>query len=72
MIVCVCRRVSDRDIERAAREGCRTFEDLQMDLGVAVCCGRCAECALDVLTAAQPQPCGGGHHRVSAAARAAA
>jgi bacterioferritin-associated ferredoxin len=71
MIVCVCRRISDRDIERAAREGCGTFEDLQIDLGVAVCCGRCADCARDVLNAAQAQPCG-GHHRISAATRAAA
>ncbi len=49
MIVCVCRRVSDRDIARAAREGCATFDDLQIELGVATCCGACGECAQEVL-----------------------
>ena len=48
MIVCVCRRVSDRDIERLARSGCASFEDLQMDTGVATCCGNCAQCAREV------------------------
>ncbi|PPE70832.1 (2Fe-2S)-binding protein [Caldimonas thermodepolymerans] len=45
MIVCVCRRVSDRDIERVARSGCTSFDELQMELGVATCCGQCADCA---------------------------
>ena len=53
MIVCVCRRVSDRDIEHAARSGCASFDDLQMELGVATCCGRCTECAQETLAAAQ-------------------
>ena len=55
MIVCVCRRISDRDIAQAAREGCGSFDDLQIDLGVATCCGRCAECAQQVLSAHQSQ-----------------
>ena len=45
MIVCVCRRVSDRDIHRAAREGVTTFDDLQTELGVATACGACTDCA---------------------------
>jgi bacterioferritin-associated ferredoxin len=45
MIVCVCRRISDRDIERHARDGCPSFDDLQMDSGVSSCCGRCTDCA---------------------------
>ena len=44
MIVCICRRVSDRDIARAAHQG-RSFDEIQMELGVATLCGRCAECA---------------------------
>ncbi|HET6789461.1 MAG TPA: (2Fe-2S)-binding protein [Aquabacterium sp.] len=48
MIVCVCRRVSDRDITRIARQGCASFDDLQMDTGVATCCGQCESCARDV------------------------
>lgn len=45
MIVCVCHRVSDRDIARAAREGCASFDELQFELQVATCCGRCHDCA---------------------------
>lgn len=56
MIVCVCRRVSDRDIVHAAHRGCGSLEDLQMELGVATCCGRCADCAASVLRAAQTHP----------------
>jgi len=52
MIVCVCRRVSDRDIERHVRNGCASFDELQMDSGVASCCGRCTDCARDVFDSA--------------------
>lgn len=47
MIVCVCHRVSDRDIEREVRRGCDRFEDLQIDLGVATACGACTDCAFE-------------------------
>lgn len=47
MIVCVCRRVSDRDIQRAARDGAASFDDLQDQLGVATACGACLDCARD-------------------------
>jgi bacterioferritin-associated ferredoxin len=49
MIVCVCRRVSDHDIRRAARQGAVSLECLQFELGVATQCGRCADCATRVL-----------------------
>jgi bacterioferritin-associated ferredoxin len=45
MIVCVCHRVSDRDIAREARAGCGSFEDLQASLRVGTGCGRCVDCA---------------------------
>lgn len=45
MIICICHRVSDRDIARAAREGCESFDELQFELLVATCCGRCHDCA---------------------------
>ncbi|RZL38008.1 MAG: (2Fe-2S)-binding protein [Rubrivivax sp.] len=48
MIVCVCHRVSDRDIAIAASSGCPDFEALQDDLRVATACGACRECACEV------------------------
>jgi bacterioferritin-associated ferredoxin len=53
MIVCVCQRISDRDIERHARNGCASFDELQMDSGVSSCCGRCTDCARDVFESAR-------------------
>ena len=48
MIVCVCRRVSDRDIARAAHQGL-SFDEIQLELGVATQCGRCTECACNIV-----------------------
>ncbi|MFN3304168.1 MAG: bacterioferritin-associated ferredoxin [Roseateles sp.] len=48
MIVCVCHRVSDRDIAIAAASGCPSFEALQDELRVATACGACHECACEV------------------------
>ncbi|WOP14875.1 (2Fe-2S)-binding protein [Ottowia sp. SB7-C50] len=48
MIVCVCQRVSDRDIVRHARAG-MGFDDIQLELGVATCCGRCEGCARELV-----------------------
>lgn len=48
MIICVCRRVSDREIARHARAG-MGFDDIQMELGVATQCGRCEGCARAVV-----------------------
>jgi len=47
MIVCVCRRVSDRDIHRAARDGVASFDHLQAECGVGTACGSCVDCARD-------------------------
>ncbi len=48
MIVCVCRRVSDREIARHARAG-MSFDDIQFELGVATQCGQCESCAREVV-----------------------
>jgi len=48
MIVCVCHRISDREIARHARAG-MGFDDIQLELGVATQCGQCESCARDVV-----------------------
>ncbi|MBK7719353.1 MAG: (2Fe-2S)-binding protein [Simplicispira sp.] len=48
MIVCVCRRISDREIARHARAG-MGFDEIQWELGVATQCGQCEGCARDVV-----------------------
>ena len=48
MIVCVCKRVSDREIVRHAHSG-MSFDDMQLELGVATCCGSCESCARELV-----------------------
>jgi bacterioferritin-associated ferredoxin len=43
MIICLCHRVSDRDIAREAREGCADFDELQDRLRVGTACGCCLD-----------------------------
>jgi bacterioferritin-associated ferredoxin len=51
MIVCICHRVSDRDIAHAASAGCASFDDLQDELRVGLGCGACHDCARDTFDA---------------------
>ena len=55
MIICVCRRVSDREIARHARAG-MGFDEIQFELGVATQCGQCERCAREVVA-----QCRAGH-----------
>ena len=48
MIICVCRRISDRDIARHAHAG-MGFDDIQFELGVATQCGQCEGSAREVV-----------------------
>jgi bacterioferritin-associated ferredoxin len=52
VIVCLCHRISDRDIERAAREGVPDFDALQDDTCIARNCACCEETAREVFARA--------------------
>ncbi len=52
MIVCLCHRVSDRDIRRAVQDGVHSFDLLQDETQVASACGCCHDCAREVFDAA--------------------
>ena len=69
MIVCVCHRVSDRDIARAVAAGCDSFDELQEHCRVGTACGACLECAQDTFAAHGGNcggECGGGGHHATA------
>ena len=53
MIVCVCHRVSDRDIEHEVRHGCHSFDELQDETRVGTACGSCLDCARDTFDVAR-------------------
>lgn len=50
MYVCVCNAVTESQVREAIAGGATTLEDLQMELGVATCCGTCSEVAATYLT----------------------
>jgi len=52
VIICLCHRISERDIERAVREGVRDFEALQEETCLARNCGCCHDAARQVYEAA--------------------
>jgi bacterioferritin-associated ferredoxin len=41
--------VTDREIRSAVKLGLRSMAELQSTLGVATCCGRCADCARSLI-----------------------
>ena len=61
MYVCVCNAVGDREIRGAIALGARSVADLKVTLGVATCCGRCEDCAGQLLRSAcaEVRECGG-------------
>ena len=52
MIICLCHRVSDRDIRTAVQSGTLSFDLLQDETGVSTGCGRCHDCAREVFDGA--------------------
>jgi bacterioferritin-associated ferredoxin len=64
MIVCLCHRVSDRDIHRVVGEGVANFEHLQDLTRVASNCGCCLDSAqmiFEEACASRPAGCGNCH-----------
>lgn len=49
MYICICNAVNERQIHAAVEAGATTLADLQFELGVATCCGCCAEMAQEYL-----------------------
>lgn len=47
--VCQCMNVTDKDIERAVKEGARTYLDLQNKTKIGTVCGQCKDATLKLL-----------------------
>ena len=52
MIVCVCNAISDHEIRDWVKLGGSTLDELKSDLGLGTCCGKCHDCAHEVLAEA--------------------
>jgi bacterioferritin-associated ferredoxin len=69
MYVCVCLGITDRQICRAVDQGARTLGEVQMQLPVGGCCGRCVDTAREVIHEHQHHK--HGHCAVHASSRVA-
>jgi bacterioferritin-associated ferredoxin len=49
MYVCICHGITDRQICRAVDQGAASLDDIQMQLPVGACCGRCVDSARAVI-----------------------
>lgn len=56
MIVCVCNAVNHKTLTAHAQEG-KSFDDLQIDLGVSTQCGKCRDDVHDIIANCQSKPC---------------
>jgi bacterioferritin-associated ferredoxin len=65
MYVCLCNGITESQIRDAVSEGARSLRELNLCLGVASCCGKCAECAQQVVHEALSS--GNFHEQLNAA-----
>ena len=56
MYVCICNGVTDRQIQEAVENSCRSMAELTMRTGAGASCGTCMETAAAMLESAIPAP----------------
>ena len=56
MYVCICNSVTDKQIRKAAARGVDNLLELREKLGVAACCGSCADAAEEILQESATRP----------------
>ncbi len=49
MYVCLCKGVTDSDLQRCVDAGARNFAEVQAQLGVSTQCGSCECLATDIV-----------------------
>ncbi len=49
MYICICNAITERQVRECAEEGTRSLDELTVKLGVGAGCGRCRECAAELL-----------------------
>ncbi|MEC5399629.1 (2Fe-2S)-binding protein [Uliginosibacterium sp. H1] len=59
MIVCVCKRVSDRQLRALARDGVTSVCEMQLETGCGTCCGKCLPMVREIADEAQQREMAG-------------
>jgi bacterioferritin-associated ferredoxin len=49
LYICICNAITERQVRECARSGVCSVDQLASELGVGAGCGRCLECATDLL-----------------------
>lgn len=49
MLVCVCKGISDKQIDASLAEGATSFRAIKSELGLGSCCGQCIPFAKDMV-----------------------
>ncbi|HEX6690083.1 MAG TPA: (2Fe-2S)-binding protein [Burkholderiales bacterium] len=49
MYICLCNAITERQVRECARSGACSVDQLASELGVGSGCGRCLECAVELL-----------------------
>jgi bacterioferritin-associated ferredoxin len=49
MYICICNAITDRQVRACVAHGASSVEELAFELGVGSGCGRCRECAKQLL-----------------------
>jgi len=49
MYICICNAVTEGEVRECARDGVNCLDELAFRLGVGAGCGRCRDCAAEVL-----------------------
>ena len=47
--LCICNAITERQVRECARQGACSVQELESSLGVGAGCGRCRECAAELL-----------------------
>ena len=53
MYVCICNAITEKAVRECARQGACSVDQLAFELGVGSGCGRCRDCANEVLREVQ-------------------
>lgn len=53
MYVCLCNAVTEGQVRKCAQDGACSLDDLAATLGLGAGCGRCRDCAAQVLAEVQ-------------------
>jgi bacterioferritin-associated ferredoxin len=55
MYICICNAITEREVKACVARGASSIDELTFELGVGSGCGRCRECATQLLQELQDE-----------------